>query len=154
MTKATRRRAVTPPALMTFARLPGWEDRLHALVEERRHRPFAWGSHDCGLFAADSVLGTTGLDFMDGLRGHYDSALGATRILQRHGCADIVDLVIARGFIGRQHVLDARRGDIVCAEGGAGLTLGVVCGARFAWAGPDGLLFVSIDRATRAWRVG
>jgi hypothetical protein len=152
MTKATRR-AVTPLALMTFARLPGWEERLHALIEERRHRAFAWGSHDCGLFAADAVLGTTGQDFCEGLRT-YKSALGASRVLQAHGCADVVDLVINRGFPGRQHPLDARRGDIVCAEGGNGMTLGVVCGVRFAWPAPDGLMFLPIDKAARAWRVG
>jgi hypothetical protein len=39
-----------------LTRREDWPSRLAAALEEARDKPFKWGSHDCGLFAADCVL--------------------------------------------------------------------------------------------------
>lgn len=56
---------------MTCARLPDWRPRLVAYLEEVRTRPFAYGQHDCALFAAGAVEAMTGVDLADGHRGQY-----------------------------------------------------------------------------------
>lgn len=136
-----------------LARVPGWEKALAAFVEQRRHTPFEWGVHDCGLFAADAALCTTGRDLAEELRG-YSTAAGSLRALARCGCADVTDVPVRRGLPPRLHVIDVRRGDVVAWRGQFGLSLGVVLGERFAVPGETGLIFLKIDQAEKAWRVG
>lgn len=47
--------------------------------------PFAWGSHDCLLLAADWCREHTGLDPAERYRGRYRTELGARRLLARAG---------------------------------------------------------------------
>lgn len=54
-------------------RLPDWRPRLIAFVESVRTRPFAWGHHDCVMFAASAVAAQTGVDLAAPWRGRYDS---------------------------------------------------------------------------------
>jgi hypothetical protein len=68
--------------------------RLRDLVQRRRHVPFAWGSADCCLWAADAVLATIGRDPAADLRSRYSSARGALRLLAQHG--GMASLVTAR----------------------------------------------------------
>lgn len=144
-----------PGAGARHARLPDWPERLAALIEQRRREPFAWGRHDCALWAADAVLAITGTDLAKPWRGRYRSAAGAVRIIHQQGAADaglaaLVDEALCR----RLHVRQAQRGDVVLADMGAMNALGVVSGAGM-WCGPgaQGLVFRPLREAVAAWEV-
>lgn len=66
-------------------RLKDWPSRFGALVAQARALPFAWGVHDCCLWAADSVLACTGHDPAAPWRGTYSDAAGAMRLLDELG---------------------------------------------------------------------
>ena len=148
-----------------MTRLPDWRLRFDALVTERMCAPFAWGSNDCVLFAADNVLALTGVDLAQGLRGHTN-ALGAARYLRRHGgLAALVERALGPAC----HAAGATQGDVVmvlmvlmvlkgdgsgtgCATRSA---LGVCLNPQTAIGpGVDGLLQIPMARALCAWRVG
>lgn len=132
-------------------RVPGWETRLYGYVEANRHRPFAYGTLDCALFAAGAVEAVTGAPLA--AIPAYAGALEAARTLKRLGHRDVIDLAGAylRPW---QSVLMARRGDIAAAVTDNGPTLGVVLGSSIAAPGESGVIFWALHHATRAWRVG
>lgn len=134
-------------------RLPNWEARLAAYLSPLRLRPFAWGSHDCCLFAAGAVEAMTGVDPMPEFRGRYSTAIGAARALKRYG-AGTLDTTLNTKFAPVPAAL-AHRGDIIMSDGLLG-----ICGGSFLYAvGSEGERegLVSIDRARwddpLAWRV-
>jgi hypothetical protein len=71
--------------LRMIARRDNWPDLLSVYIEEKRSEPFAWGSNDCCLFAADWVQIATGHDIAAQWRGSYTTALGARRALDEGG---------------------------------------------------------------------
>lgn len=129
-----------------------WPEQLAAAVDAARARPFAWGEHDCCLWAADAIAAMTGEDFAAGFRGAYSTAAGAVEILAHWGSL--------RGLAGR-HLGDeiaprlAGRGDIVLAETDGRPSLGVCIGLVAAFTGADGLEFLALEDAAcvAAWRV-
>jgi hypothetical protein len=126
-----------------------WRPRFEALVAARMHTPFAWGVHDCCLWAADCVLTITGVDHAADLRGTYSAALEAQRVLVRLGG---IEAVAARA--------GPRIGPFAAAVGDVGLialddrALLAVCVGAF-WLAPaaKGLAAHSLDVATAAWSV-
>lgn len=63
-------------------RLPDWRPRLVAYLEGVRARPFAYGSHDCALFAAGAVEAMTGIDPAGDYRGRYDSLKAGLKLVR------------------------------------------------------------------------
>lgn len=93
-------------------RLPDWEPRIIALLEEASDRPFRLGEWDCALFAAAAVEALTGFDGGAAFRGRYRTPAGFLRALKREGFDDIfAPFDAALG----QRITPAllRRGDIV-----------------------------------------
>jgi hypothetical protein len=131
-------------------RLRDWPERLAALFAARQGQPFAWGAHDCCLFAADAVLAVTGHDPAADLRGTYATAAEAARVLGQFG-----------GVAG---VAIARAGRVVPASlaqpGDGGLShhdaarpaLAVWGGGAWHAAGPVGVVVVPPEAVVRAWR--
>lgn len=81
---------------------------LAAFLAEQRDIPFVWGASDCCLFAADWALAVTGDDPAGDLRGGYDNAANAWRVI-----------VVERGRVGlisrsgwADRVGDPRIGDV------------------------------------------
>jgi hypothetical protein len=127
-----------------------WPTLLAAFIEERRHSPFAWGSNDCCLFAADWVLQVTGHDIAQKFRGHYNSALGAQRFVAEGGG---VENLIANVGAQRLPALLAQRGDLVSMDNGEGVALGVCVGHLSAFVGKKGLHFFNhATPAANCWR--
>lgn len=139
-------------ARVALPRLPDWPERLAALVEARRHAPFQWGVHDCVLWAADAVLACTGQDPAAEWRGRYSTEAEAEAILG--GAAGLYGLVrqaeAARGTTQCPNAA-AQRGDTALVEHGNTLMMGVVLGELIAVPGVDGLVFVPLAAARRAW---
>jgi hypothetical protein len=65
-----------------IARRPDWRPRLVAYLEGVRAQPFAFGQHDCALFAAGAVEAMTGVDLAEGYRGRYDSLKAGLKLVR------------------------------------------------------------------------
>ena len=136
-----------------LARREDWPCRLAAALEAARDKPFQWGSHDCGLFAADCVLAMTDVDPAASYRGQYTDEAGARATM----------LALASGGLraawtralgpAMNNVRMARRGDVALVEIGGVEATGVVAGSRVACLSEVGLAMVPAHRIVTAWRV-
>jgi len=125
-----------------------WPERLHAFIEARRRSPFAWGSNDCCIFAADWVLGCTGVDHAAELRGYSDEK-GALRRIRKAG-----SLRAFAQALKEKPPAFAQRGDVVLVLIEERETFGVVSGnGLYCAPGPDGLVFRTLREAVAAFEV-
>lgn len=130
-------------------RIRTWQSALHACVSTRLHKPFAWGSQDCCLFAADCVFAVTGIDPAADLRGTYATEREAARVLQKHG--GVAELAFQRiGPVVRTD--QAQPGDVGVTQQEGRATLAVCMGAHWLAPGAQGLVHVPPERVARAWR--
>lgn len=132
-------------------RLPDWRGRLAAHLAASAGRPFAWGRHDCAIFAADCILAMTGEDPAAPFRGRYRSFKGGLKCLRKAGFADHVALATAR--LEAVHPAYARAGDLAMIATPDGAALGIVQGHRIYVLRPEGLATVDLMQADRAWAV-
>lgn len=126
-----------------------WRRQLDALIESRLHEPFAWGSNDCCLWAADCVLAMTGHDHAADLRGTYDSAAGALRVLAAAGGIETVGARAGAAIA----PLMAAMGDIGLVDQGGRDALAVCCGPLWLAPAGDGLAAMPLSAARTAWRL-
>ena len=134
-----------------MSRLPDWEDRLSAFLDQHRDRAFQWGEWDCVLFATACAAELTGEDRAAAFRGKYDTREGAALALRELGKGTLVktmDSLFPRCPVGM-----AGRGDIVMAGAALGVCIGRVAMFVGEEDGREG--FVTIPRAEwqRAWKV-
>lgn len=139
------------PLMLT--RREDWPSRLAAALEEARDKPFRWGSHDCGLFAADCVLAMTGTDPAALYRGQYDDEAGARETMQRLSGGGLRAAWTAALGPAMNNVRMAKRGDVVLVEVGGVEATGVVVGSRVACLSEAGLAMVPAHRIVAAWSV-
>lgn len=132
-------------------RVANWPSRLAALVEEVRLRPFAWGKHDCCLWAASAVEAITSMDPAIDLRGTYRSAKSALAILESLGGLEAVG-----AWCGPEiEVAFASIGDIGLVMWPDGTrSLAVSAGHSWMCAGETGLVNLPLQTASHAWGVG
>lgn len=126
-------------------RLATWEPALVAYLEACEARPFAWGRHDCALFAAGAVLAMTGEDPAARYRGRYRSAAGSLRALRRFGAGSLeaeLDTLFAR----KAPAL-AMRGDLALVDG----SVGVVVGGHALFVGEEGAAEGLVRHPRAAW---
>lgn len=134
-----------------------WPEKMNAAIDAVRATPFAWGSHDCCMFACSVISATTGVDPAKDLRGAYHTRLGAARALKRPGGVEGIaeERTAKHGFAELPSPAFAQRGDLVLADtANEGPALGICVGAFAAFAAPVGLAFRKINECRRAWRVG
>jgi len=131
-----------------------WPERLAAVVRAAAARPFEWGRQDCALFACDCIAAMTGADPAAAFRGRYRTARGAARALRRIAGVDDLGALATKVLGAPVAPAFARRGDIAEVPLLDGPGFGVVLGREVAVVGVEGLLRVSMQTATRAWRVG
>lgn len=125
---------------------------LNALIEEFRDVPFQWGVHDCCMWSATVVQRQSGIDPAARWRGTYATARGARELIKAEFGGDIENIPGAVG-LNEVPVLNAHRLDIVSARfDRRGVALGVCIGSRAVFAGKDGLIFIPMTEARRAWR--
>lgn len=132
-------------------RHPDWQARLVAYLHAARLQPFAYGRHDCCLFAADAVAAMTGIDIAAPWRGRYTTLRGGIRVLRRSGYRDHVALAAA--WFPEVPAFSAQPGDLAVIATEAGPALGVVQGEAVYVLGPQGLGLVSLLSVTRAFRI-
>ena len=153
---------------MPLKRTPHWATReLHTFLLERAHKPFAWGTNDCCVFAADAIQSFTGVDLAADFRGKYNDEASAFQAIRTiAGGRTIADAAV---YCAKKHELVelaaplfAQRGDLVLVEDlesaqhrAGRLVAGVVHlnGRHAAVVGEHGLKRISIRNVRRAWRV-
>ena len=127
-------------------RLDGWERRLQEYLDGIG--PFEWGKTDCCMFSVGAVLAITGTDHGKGYR--YKTESGAGKVLLKHGGVE----AIATKHLGEPKPPKlAQRGDIVSVDVGNGVALGVCIGAKIAAMQADGLIYLPMSQAIKAWSV-
>jgi hypothetical protein len=113
---------------MIAKRLPDWVSRFDGALAEAAQRPFAYGVHDCGLFACAMVRAVTGVDPAEGLRGAYhDKASLADRLREEGGSLEAcAERRFAACGLDEIPVARATRGDLLLGRFGGDVSLGVV----------------------------
>lgn len=129
-------------------RIEGWEGRLARYFNEAANTPFAWGSHDCALFAAEWVRICTGRDHAAAWRGAYRTEKGAKIRMTRLGFSGVA--AVASAFLSEIPVPRAKRGDLVLHPQGA---LGVCNGLFSHFVTEAGLCVQETLACPRAWEV-
>lgn len=132
-----------------------WPARLDLFFKEAQTRSFAWGQHDCALWAADWLLVLGYPDALGDLRGRWSSHLGAARLLKRlGGLGTATGCRLAAIGVQTVSVAFARRGDLVLIRPSRGLDgLSICTGSRAACLAPQGITFLDKAKASVAWRI-
>ena len=135
-------------------RFDDWPKRLQAELDHAAGVPFEWGTNDCITFAARVVKAITGTDLMLPHQGAYSTAQGAWLVLKRLGYRDVEAAVGATLGAPLDSVFLAQRGDVVVFDDADGrLGVGICVGEDIAVLALQGLAFLPVVRAKRAWRV-
>jgi len=134
-----------------MGRVIDWPDRLQAHIEEWRHKKFEWGKADCALFCLYAEKAICGSSRFDDFIGQYRSAAGSVKALLKIGGGDLAASVGAR--LREIKPSEAQRGDVALIDTPLGDALSLVVGDRVAAMGKDGLIFLPLDAAKKAWKV-
>jgi hypothetical protein len=144
---------------MALMRVGAWQSALSEYLTVCARRRFCYGEQDCGLFTADAIRATTGVDVASELRGRYANrreAFAAIRALCGSPTMEAVATYLAARFeLPEVPVLCAQRGDAVQLRHGRAASLGIVgmYGTEILTPYAEGLLRLPLSYATRAWRV-
>jgi len=134
-----------------MGRLVDWPTRLNDHIEEWRHKKFEWGKSDCGHFCLYAEKAICGASRFDDWIGQYSSQNGFARFLVKMGLGDLATSVGAR--LREIKVLEAQRGDVALIDTPLGDALSLVVGDKVAAMGKDGLIFLPLMSAKKAWKV-
>jgi hypothetical protein len=157
-----------PAAAPKPVRQKYWATRAyHQFLRSRAKTPFAWGTHDCALFAADGIQAITGVDIAADFRGKYSTEAEAMALIQTvTGGATIADAAAwcAKKFGLAERVdkkgalapLFAQRGDLVVFTAATGQPVAglVHLSGQIVAVGENGLYRFPISKVLRSWRVG
>lgn len=134
-----------------MTRVPDWPERMARYLTRYRKTPFAWGEHDCVLFAAGWIKEATGDDPLGELRGRWTDAMSAARLVRDlGGLAAAVTAVIGAPLASTTF---AQRGDIALIEQEDARGLGIVVGTQVAVVTERGIGYVELSEAAAAWRI-
>jgi hypothetical protein len=140
-------------------RLPDWQSRLSEYLTSCARTCFKYGTLDCGLFVADAIQATTGVDVADPLRDKYRTrteAFAAIKVLCGKASMEAVAAYLAaRHGIQEVPVLCAQRGDAVVLGKGSRSALGIVAmhGTEILTPYKDGILRLPLSHALKAYRI-
>jgi hypothetical protein len=128
-----------------------WDEALSCYLAQCKDTAFAWGKHDCCLFAANAVIAMTGTDFAAPFRGKYSTALGSIRALKIYGSGDLLSTLTS--ILGEPiPILLAKRGDIALVEIDGQLSTGVHF--NNVWCvGDSGLVNVLSAHVISSWSI-
>lgn len=142
-----------------LVRLDDWPSLMAAAFEVAARTPFAWGQHDCVLFAGNIVEAITSIDPFAAYRNRYTTPAGALRIIKRGCPSGTLREMVARELGPEVVPLAARRGDVALIDcdpqAGFSEALGICDGDRVIGLAPHGgLCEANIASAICAWRIG
>jgi hypothetical protein len=128
-----------------------WQLRFEAFIAQRTAKPFAWGSNDCAIFAADCVHALTGIDVALPAYRQHTTERQAARLLKRHGgVAGIATAALGLPMPSSR----AGVGDVVLTQS-AGRDMLAVCNGDTCMApSAAGLVFIPMASTSVCWRLG
>lgn len=140
------------------AKVHGHAEALASLIADRQQSMFAWGVHDCCLWASDAIHAQVGADPAALIRGRYATALQAARVIRACG-PTLADIATAALGSPLRHPMLACAGDVGLVEIAGHDSdwpdaLGVCIGEWWACPGRDGLTLQPMGAARISWRVG
>jgi len=133
-------------------RLPDWDKRLAAYIEEVRYIPFERGVHDCFIFAVkceEEISGVT--RFPELYKAKYHNLFGANKAFLKNGYRGMFDCIDRRCM--EIDVNMMQRGDWAAVDSPEGLAIGVCVGSKIAVVGENGLIFLNNTEAKAAWSI-
>ena len=131
-------------------KVQGFAEALGELYGVRRTVPYAWGTQDCVMWAADAALAVSGDDPLGDLRGAWSSEAEAMTVLEAQG--GLIAAMDAR--YPRKDKNFAQRGDIALIKDAQGQpSLGVCVGQFAAAPGPEEMLLTPMTKARIVWEV-
>ena len=125
----------------------GFTGLLTDYIEGRRDKPFAWGANDCVTFSMDWVKHMRGKDPIADLRGKWQDAPSAARVIDSLGGL----LAETDRRFKRIDQAFAQRGDIVAFSVNGHLGLYVCRGTHAVGPGLDEMMLISMRDAVAAW---
>lgn len=117
-----------------------------AYIADRQAMPFAWGTHDCVIFAAGAIHALTGNDPLAGIVAWDSERSALQRLAEFGGLVPAVSSVLRP--IAPAH---AHRGDIAAVDGPGGQFLMVVEGMTLVGPGQAGLDRLPREHMVLAW---
>lgn len=136
-----------------LARLPNWPERLGDFLTEAHRRPYDPLTWNCALFVFGAIEAQTGTNPAKRFarNGVLRDEKHMQQIIAKHGgVRGIATRVLGEPI----PIFQARRGDLIVAEGEDDETLGVMDSARAVVLARDGLSRLRLDKARAAWSVG
>lgn len=148
-------------------RFENWPELLAGFLAQHANTPFEWGRQDCALFACDAIHIMTGVDLAESFRLQYQSALGASKQIQKAlvgmggnpfgGLEELALRVCLANGMEEIPVELAGRGDLLLGKTALDYpALGIVDvhGTTGVFVGVVGLRRMGIRECEHAWRVG
>ena len=133
-------------------RLPDWDKRLTAYIEEVRHLPFQRGVHDCFIFAVKCEEAISGVTrFPELYQAKYSNLFGANKAFLKNGYRGMLDCIDKRCIETDVNLI--QRGDWAAVPSHEGLAIGVCVGSKIAVVGENGLIFLNNIEAKAAWSI-
>ncbi len=138
-----------------------WQSVLFEAVDAKKQTEFKYGQHDCCTAAADVIKTVFGIDLMDGVRGRYRSAAGASRVIRQEGFETLQLMVEARVIAAGGRPVPpafAGMGDLVMTDQAlndqiAGEAVGICIGRKFLFPGEIGWINLRRGDLTHAFRL-
>lgn len=142
-------------------RAVGWEERMKEALAARKDTLFAWGHHDCVLFACYVIEATCGIDFAKDFCCKYATEPEACEIIKDYAGGGIEEAVekialeykceeVPPSFAQR---CDVMLGEVLIHGDVMGDSIGVCLGEFVAFAAPIGFVQLPISATRRAWRI-
>lgn len=134
-------------------RLEGWEERLIAVMEAWRDRPFDWSGANCGHPVADAYIAMHG-ELPEGvaeLVAAVSSRLTLAKALKAKGVASLGDLIAL--YANEIPPSMAQRGDIAVIETDEGDGLAIMMNGQAQGRDPEGVVRFDPPMIKRAFAI-
>lgn len=138
-----------------MARRNDWPERLTAVVEAARGKPYVLGEHDCLRLACAAVEALTDVDYWPRFKGYKTKRQALVKIAKI--APSLGEAVTATLGVSPAPTFSALRGDLLLYRDAQGEDhLGVCLGRQVVLMAAEGTLLMGLDHPGLlcSWRVG
>lgn len=136
-----------------MARTENWEGKLHDFMQKYSHGKFRWGHRDCVVFGNEVIKLLTGIDLRQKSKHKWKSKRDVNAINTTPGrWLDLVEIALNEHFNEINPKL-AQRGDVVVIPTQDGPGMGIIYAGKVTVLAREGLLYMPVSSAIKAWRI-